>query len=213
MSVEVALGTPLAEALNVAIQGKIAELGWANPGTEGAAMSEYFVLMLANGKTESDIAGEIAGDLLGLGPDDQTAPAFAKWLFEQIGVLRAQLGTGAAPSSEAADGQKDEPMDGSADTNMDSAPDAPAAGLNAYVSPRVSLLFVLFFFDTDRWQTYWAQGDAQRKHARWPREAYDGTDQPCPGPVTRLGPPPGPRPIRERENREGAAIRAKDGRG
>jgi hypothetical protein len=130
MSVEVALGTPLAEALNMAIQGKIAELGWAGPGTEGSAMSEYFLLMLANGKTESEIAAEIAGDLLALGPEDQTAPAFASWLFEQIAALSAQLGTAPAQSAEAMDGTKDDPMDGSFDANMDTS-DAPAVGLNA----------------------------------------------------------------------------------
>lgn len=130
MSVEVVLGTPLADALNMAIQGKIAELGWAGPGTEGSAMSEYFLLMLANGKTESEIAAEIAGDLLSLGPDDQTAPAFANWLFQQIGVLGAQLGPEPAQSADGPDGANDDPMDGSFDAIMD-ATDAPAAGLNA----------------------------------------------------------------------------------
>jgi hypothetical protein len=136
MSVEVALGTPLAEALNMAIQGKIAELGWAGPGTEGSAMSEYFLLMLANGKTESEIAAEIAGDLLQLGPDDETAPGFAHWLFEQVGALSAQLGSAPAQSGDAMDGHKDDPMDGSFDTSMDTS-EAPASALNAYVSPQI----------------------------------------------------------------------------
>ncbi|KAK4105809.1 hypothetical protein N658DRAFT_463497 [Parathielavia hyrcaniae] len=135
MSVEVALGTPLAEALNMAIQGKIADLEWAGPGTEGSAMSEYFLLMLANGKTESEIAAEIAGDLLQLGPEDQTAPAFAHWLFEQVHKLSAQLGSAPAQSGDAMDGPKDDPMDGSFDTNMD-ALDAPAAALNAPTGPK-----------------------------------------------------------------------------
>lgn len=130
MSVEVTLGTPLAEALNMAIQGKIAELGWAGPGTEGSAMSEYFLLMLANGKTESEIAAEIAGDLLGLGPEDQTAPAFASWLFEQIAALNAQSGSGSAQSADAMDGVRDDAMDDSLDSSMDAGADAPAAGLN-----------------------------------------------------------------------------------
>ena len=131
MSVEVALGTPLAEGLNLAIQGKIAELGWATPGPEGAAMSEYFLLMLANGKTESEIAAEIAGDLLQLGPDDQTAPAFAHWVFEQIGALSAQLDSGPAQSADAMDDLRDDTMDDSFDAGMDVASDAPASGLNA----------------------------------------------------------------------------------
>lgn len=131
MSVEIAPGTPLADALNVAIQGKIADLGWAGPGAEGAAMSEYFVLMLANGKTEDEIAHEIAGDLLGLGPDDPTAPAFAKWLFEQIGTLSAQLGSGGPPAGDAMDGVKEESANGSFDVSMDAGSEASAPGLNA----------------------------------------------------------------------------------
>ncbi|KAL2022690.1 hypothetical protein VTK56DRAFT_4771 [Thermocarpiscus australiensis] len=136
MSVEIALGTPLADGLNMAIQGKIAELGWAGPGAEGSAMSEYFVLMLANGKTKQDIIAEIQGDLLGLGSEDQTAPAFAEWLFEQVGNLSVQLGSGAAPPSDAMEGVKDESMNGSADASMDTTTDAPAAGLNAPTGPK-----------------------------------------------------------------------------
>jgi hypothetical protein len=131
MSVEVTLGTPLAEALHSAIQGKIAELQWAGPGAEGSAMAEYLVLMLANGKTESEIAAEISGDLLGLSPDDQTAPEFARWLFEQIGTLSSQLGTVQTQPADAMDGAKDESVDGSYDINMDTSPDASAAALNA----------------------------------------------------------------------------------
>lgn len=114
----------------MAIQGKIAELGWAGPGTEGSAMSEYFLLMLANGKTESEIAAEIAGDLLALGPEDQTAPAFASWLFEQIAALSTQLGPTPAQSAEAMDGAKDDPMDGTFDANMDTS-DALTTAFNA----------------------------------------------------------------------------------
>ncbi len=130
MSVEVALGTPLADALHTAIQGKIAELGWAGPG-EGSAMSEYFLLMLANGKTESEISAEIAGDILQLGPEDQTAPAFASWLFSQIGALSAQVGAGPAQSADAMDGVGDDQMD-DLDASMDANSDAPAVGLNVY---------------------------------------------------------------------------------
>ncbi|KAK3942704.1 hypothetical protein QBC46DRAFT_362335 [Diplogelasinospora grovesii] len=143
MSVEIALGTPLADALNVVIQGKIADLGWAGAGNEGAAMAEYFLLMLVNGKTQQEIATEISGDLLGLGPDDDTAPAFSRWLFEQISTLNSQLNSAGAPaangqnhngSSRAMDMPQDEAMDGGFDAEMDSMTDAPASELNAYVS-------------------------------------------------------------------------------
>ncbi|KAK3337201.1 hypothetical protein B0T19DRAFT_350644 [Cercophora scortea] len=140
MSIEITLGTPLADALNMVIQGKIADLGMASGSAEATAMSEYFILMLANGKTQDEIAAEIAGDLLGLGPDDQTAPAFAKWLFEQIDTLHAQLGPASATSAGAQnemDTQADDPMDGAFDPDLDSMGDAPAGGeLNAPTGPK-----------------------------------------------------------------------------
>lgn len=132
MSIEVAIGTPLADALNMAIQTKIAELGWAGPGNEGASMAEYFVLMLANGKSEAEVASEISGDLLGLGPEDQSVPEFSRWLFEQVAALNSQLG---AQSAQPATGNNemdtagDDTMEGTFDLNMDT--DAPA--INAYV--------------------------------------------------------------------------------
>ncbi|KAK3695084.1 hypothetical protein B0T22DRAFT_417573 [Podospora appendiculata] len=140
MSIEITLGTPLADALNMAIQGKIADLGMASGSAEATAMSEYFILMLANGKTQDEIAAEIAGDLLGLGPDDQTAPAFAKWLFEQIDTLHAQLGPASATSAGAQnemDIQADDPMDGGFDPDLDSMGDASTGGeLNAPTGPK-----------------------------------------------------------------------------
>ncbi|KAK3328884.1 hypothetical protein B0H66DRAFT_487208 [Apodospora peruviana] len=134
MSVEVQLGTPLADALNMAIQGKIADLGWAGGGAEGAAMSEYFVLMLANGKTQNEIAAEISGDLLGLGPEDETAPAFAAWLFDQISTLSAQHPSAPAPEQNDANTAGDDPMDGGFD--MDTMSDAPATEITAPTGPK-----------------------------------------------------------------------------
>lgn len=127
MSVEIQPNSPLGEALNLAIQGKIADLGWASGGAEGSAMSEYFILMLANGKSQAEIATEITNDLLGLAPEDESPRTFATWLFEQINTLSAQFGS---TSTEAADGQnttesaQDETMDGGLD--LDTMTDAPA---------------------------------------------------------------------------------------
>jgi hypothetical protein len=117
--VEVQLNTPLAEALNMAIQPKLGELGWGSGGADDTALAEYIVLMLVNGKTRDEITTELSSDFLQLGPDDPSAKQFVQWLFEQIEVLSTQLnGAGAPPQAEgaAADGaQEDYAMD---DTSM-----------------------------------------------------------------------------------------------
>lgn len=94
MSVEVATGTPLAEALHNAVQPKLAEVGWSTGAADDSALAEYIILMLVNGKTQSQIASELSNDLLGLGPDDPSTNEFATWLFEQVHTLNAQLNGG-----------------------------------------------------------------------------------------------------------------------
>ncbi|KAI5281544.1 hypothetical protein KEM52_003890 [Ascosphaera acerosa] len=87
MSAPVQPDTPLAQALTEAVQPKLVEVGWSTGGGDEAALAEYVVLMLVNGKTQEQIAAELANDLLGLGPDDTEAVEFARWLFEQVDVL------------------------------------------------------------------------------------------------------------------------------
>lgn len=129
MAVEVAMNTPLADALSSAIQPKLVEAGWASDGGDDSPLSEFIILMLVNGKSQDEIASELAGDLLGLGPDDPTAKDFARWLFEQIDVLNAQINGGAAPP------QGQPAQDGSMDQDMDMGMSAPdTAELNAYVT-------------------------------------------------------------------------------
>ncbi len=95
MSVEVSLETPLAEALNAAIQPKLVEVGWTTGGVDDSALSEYIILMLVNGKTQDQIAAELSGDLLNLGPDDPGARDFSQWLFQQVEYLNGlQQGSG-----------------------------------------------------------------------------------------------------------------------
>jgi hypothetical protein len=117
--VEVQLGTPLAEALNMAIQPKLSELGWGSGGADDTALAEYIVLMLVNGKTHDEITNELSSDFLQLPPDDPSAKQFVQWLFGQIESLNAQLnGAGAQPPAEgiSAEGaQEDHAMD---DTSM-----------------------------------------------------------------------------------------------
>ena len=98
--VEVTLNTPLAEALNSAIQPKLVEVGWSTGGVDDSALSEYIILMLVNGKTQDQIAAELSGDLLQLGPDDPGAIEFSRWLFDQVEVLNGNL-NGTQTSSSA----------------------------------------------------------------------------------------------------------------
>lgn len=106
MSVEISLETPLANALNAAIQPKLMEAGWAS-GSDDSALTEYIVLMLVNGKTQDEIASELAGELLNLPPDDPGAHDFARWLFEQINILNAQLNPGQATENDIGAGEMD----------------------------------------------------------------------------------------------------------
>ncbi|TGJ86229.1 hypothetical protein E0Z10_g2538 [Xylaria hypoxylon] len=138
MSIEITLNTPLADALTGVIQPKLMEVGWAQ-SNDDAALSEYIILMLVNGKTQEQIAAELAGDLLNLGPDDPAARDFTHWLFDQINALQSQLNGGAAQEGSATGGavQGDAvPME--QDAEMSTSTDSPE--LNAYVRP-VSILY------------------------------------------------------------------------
>ena len=103
MTVEVALNTPLAKALGSVIQPKLVEVGWSSGGVDDSALSEYIILMLVNGKTQDQIAAELSGDLLNLGPDDPGAVDFSRWLFEQVDALHSQITRG--PASEPVAGR------------------------------------------------------------------------------------------------------------
>ncbi|KAI0966253.1 hypothetical protein F4678DRAFT_475985 [Xylaria arbuscula] len=134
MSIEIALNTPLADALTGVIQPKLMEVGWAQ-SNDDAALSEYIILMLVNGKTQEQIAGELAGDLLSLGPDDPAARDFTHWLFDQINSLQSQLTGGVAQPDNAAGGatQVDTvPME--QDTEMSTSTDGPE--FNAPTGPK-----------------------------------------------------------------------------
>ena len=97
MATEVTLNTPLAEALSNVVQPKLSEVGWSTGGLDDSALTEYIILMLVNGKTQEQIAAELSNDLLNLEPEDSGAIEFARWLFDQVEQLNAQLN--GAPSS------------------------------------------------------------------------------------------------------------------
>lgn len=139
MPVEIALNSPLAEALNSVIQPKLVEVGWASGGGDDSALSEYIILMLVNGKTQDEIAAELSGDLLNLGSDDPGARDFSRWLFEQIDIINAQLNptdvqgdgmTGVSQDSTTVDGDQDMDMS-AANEGQFNAPTGPKAMRNA----------------------------------------------------------------------------------
>lgn len=88
----------MAEALSSVVPPKLVEMGWSSEG-EDSALTEYVILMLVNGKTQEQIAGELSNDLLGLGEGDTQALDFARWLFEQVDVLNKQINGGSAPTT------------------------------------------------------------------------------------------------------------------
>lgn len=97
MAVEVQSGTALAEALQNVVGPKLAEAGWTSGAVDDNSLTEYIILMLINGKTQEQIASELAADLLGLPPDEPSTHDFARWLFEQVHMLNAQINGGTAP--------------------------------------------------------------------------------------------------------------------
>ena len=134
MAVEIAVGTPLAEELQKIVLPKLVEVGWST-GLQDDTLSEYIILMLANGKSQEQIAAELSNDLLDLGPENPEAISFSKWLFEQLRNLHAQLKVvGAATTSNQSstgaivEGQA-QPI-ASADAEM-----GDVSGTNRYVAP------------------------------------------------------------------------------
>jgi hypothetical protein len=137
MSVEVILETPLSNALNAAIQPKLVEVGWSTGSDDDSALSEYIILMLVNGKTQEQIASELSGDLLNLGPDDPGARDFSQWLFEQVDVLNAELsGGGGFPAAQSAVAQGDT-TNGTQDAEMGDV--SEAGDSNVYAISLVEL--------------------------------------------------------------------------
>lgn len=107
---DVAVGTPLANALQKVVNPKLVEMGWAT-GMQDDTLSEYIILMLANGKSQDQIASELSNDLLDLGPNDQSTIDFSQWLFGQLHSLNAQLnGPTSASTNPPPESEKDAMM-------------------------------------------------------------------------------------------------------
>ena len=144
MAVEVQLETPLANALNNVVQAKLSDFGWSTGGLDDSTLSEYIILMMVNGKTQEQIASELATDFFNLEPGDTSVTDFASWLFQQVETLNAELNgisiQGAAnqqaqntPDANASSGQLNGTEDqggvdmASQDTEMGDATDGSGA--------------------------------------------------------------------------------------
>ncbi|OAG43631.1 hypothetical protein AYO21_02217 [Fonsecaea monophora] len=109
----IALETPLAEALSSAVHSKIVEEGWTQD--DDTSLAEYIVLMLANGKTQNQIASELAGELL---QDAKGTTEFAQWLFDQVNLLSG--GGAAAPGPGTTSQSSEQPLQGEAPSSVPS---------------------------------------------------------------------------------------------
>jgi hypothetical protein len=109
--------SPIGQALQERVLPKLMELGWSS-GEQDDTLSEYIILMLANGSNEQQLATELSTDLLSSEPDDPAPGAFAKWLFEQVRELEQQSSNGqSAPNAPAvaAGGEQGEASTGDAE--------------------------------------------------------------------------------------------------
>lgn len=142
MSVTVVAGTPLATAIQQAVQPKLLQNGWVAEEND-QTLAEYILMMLVNGKTEQELGPELGADLLGIGEDDPTVAEFVGWLFHQVKAL------GAPVKEEGMDGMEQMQSEGHVselnaaakdfvvggqDANMDDAlGDAAGLAQSAYV--------------------------------------------------------------------------------
>jgi hypothetical protein len=140
MSVEVVLNSPLAQALESAIQPKLIEVGWTSGGGDESSLSEYIMLLLSTGKTQDQIATELSGDLLNLGPDDPGARDFSQWLFEQVAILNSQSTGGIAGDVRS----QSDTLNGTQDAEMEEASDIGST--NVYPIPSLNLSPYSFSF-------------------------------------------------------------------
>lgn len=133
MPVEIAMQTPLAEALQREVQTKLAENGWAPSDDSDNTMAEYIILMLVNGRQEDEISSELARDLLNLDPEDNSAREFSKWLFEMVDTQNTIInGPPAAQVAPALD-------NGDQDMDMDLTGADTVGDVSAYVFPRTDI--------------------------------------------------------------------------
>lgn len=117
MSVEVSPESAIGKSLQELVRPKLVELGWSS-GLQDDTLSEYIILLLANGQTPEQLAKEISTDLLDADAKPEDIAAFTQWLFEQVTLLKENRLGGAPPTGPAAAGFTD-PPDATVDTAME----------------------------------------------------------------------------------------------
>lgn len=130
---------PLAQAIQAAVQPKLVENGWVAEDAD-TELSEYITLMVINGKTQQQVVSEVGTELLGVGEDDPAVAELARWLFQQVPNLNAQInGGGQQAVDQPMDAQTQEAQNGAPQpipTAQDSQMDDAGAPEGVYVLPR-----------------------------------------------------------------------------
>jgi hypothetical protein len=129
---------PLAQAIQAAVQPKLIENGWVAEDAD-TELSEYITLMVINGKTQQQVVSEVGTELLGVGEDDPAVAEVARWLFQQVPMLNAQINGGGQQAvdqtmdaqTQSAQNGAPQPIPAAQDSQMDDA-GAPEA---VYVGP------------------------------------------------------------------------------
>jgi hypothetical protein len=129
---------PLAQAIQAAVQPKLIENGWVAEDAD-TELSEYITLMVINGKTQQQVVSEVGTELLGVGEDDPAVAEVARWLFEQVPFLNAQVnGGGQQAVDQPMDAQTQDAQNGTPQpipTAQDSQMDDAGAPDAVYVNP------------------------------------------------------------------------------
>jgi len=136
--------SPLAQAIQAAVQPKLIENGWVAEDAD-TELSEYITLMVTNGKTQQQVVSEVGTELLGVGEDDPAVAELARWLFQQVPALNAQINgggqqdgdhsmdvSGSDAQTQSAQNGAPQPIPSAQDSQMDDA----GAPDGVYVYPR-----------------------------------------------------------------------------
>lgn len=131
---------PLAQAIQSAVQPKLIENGWVAEDAD-TELSEYITLMVINGKTQQQVVSEVGTELLGVGEGDPAVAELARWLFQQVPILNAQINGGGEQAMQQFMGAEGQQQGGensapqSIPTANDSQMDDAGAPEGVYVKP------------------------------------------------------------------------------